>query len=74
MVLRRSSRPLTVREIVDLAVADGLLSPTGRTPQATMSAQLYRSLQRDPNSPFARQAEPGPTRAVRGSVRWTYQR
>lgn len=68
-VLRTARAPLTVKEIVERAQAKGLLTPKGRTPEATMSAVLYRKLRRD--SAFVKIAEPGNARAVRGSVRST---
>ena len=68
-VLRRHGRPMTDREITDLAIGSGLIVPAGKTPRQTMSATLYmRSL--DPASPIQRVAEPGRIRARRGSVRW----
>src|ERR1700730_3591037 len=68
-VLRTSRRPLTIREIIDRAQAAGLLRSNGKTPHATLSAQLYRRV-RQPGSPVERIAEPGQSRARRGTVRW----
>jgi hypothetical protein len=68
-VLGEEGRPLTTRELTDLAIARGLIAPTGRTPEATMSARLYLAMRRhDP--PVERVFRQGPTRAARGSVRW----
>ena len=65
-VLRKASRPMTSREITDSAIEQGLIAPSGRTPEATMSAALYTR-----EGPIRKVAEPGPTRAKRNSVRWT---
>lgn len=65
-VLRTSSRPLTTKEIVDAALKRGLLHTNGKTPVATMSAQLYRHA----GGAIRRVAEPGRGRARRGTVRW----
>jgi hypothetical protein len=69
IVLKTARRPLTAREIVERAVERGLLHPVGKTPEATMSAALYTA---PASGPIRREFEPGPTRARRGTVRWTY--
>ncbi len=71
-ILRTARRPLTVREIVEQAQARGLLTPRGRTPEASMSAELYRRLGKD--SAIVKVAQPGNVRALRGSVRWELAR
>ena len=69
-VLRQAGRPLTDAEITERAIELGLIGAVGKTPRQTMSATLYvRS--KDPSSRIRRIAEPGATRARRGSVRWT---
>lgn len=65
-----AGRPLTVREITDRALAAGLLTTRGKTPAATMAAQLYVATQNRPDFPIERIAEAGDQRARRGSVRW----
>jgi hypothetical protein len=70
-VLENAKRPMTVQEIVDEALARGLLKPSGKTPQATMSAKLYLHLRNKREPQIRRHAEPGPTRAKRGSVAWS---
>jgi hypothetical protein len=47
-VLKAARRPMTVHEIVEWAVAEGLLSPVGKTPAATMSSRPYRYVRDDP--------------------------
>jgi hypothetical protein len=46
-VLRRARRPLTTREIVVLAIKGRLIEPEGKTPEATMSAELYQRVGSD---------------------------
>lgn len=70
VVLRRAGRPMTDAEITERAIALGLIKTAGKTPRQTMSAALYVQ-SKDPSAPIRRIAEPGPTRARRGSVRWT---
>lgn len=70
-VLKGAKRPMTAQEIIDKAVAEGLLRPKGKTPQATLSARLYVYVRDHPKPVIERHAEPGPTRARRGSVRWS---
>jgi hypothetical protein len=68
-VLKESNRPLTVHEIVERALRRDLISTTGKTPEATMSAALYGA---PADGPIRREFEPGPARARRGSVRWLH--
>lgn len=68
-VLRRAGRPMTDAEITEQAIELGLISTSGKTPRQSMSAALY-VLAKDPSAPIRRIAEPGSTRARRGSVRW----
>jgi HB1, ASXL, restriction endonuclease HTH domain len=68
-VLRAERKPLTVREITEIALRHGLLETHGKTPEATMSAALYGA---SPDGPIRRRFVPGPQRAIRGSVRWFY--
>jgi hypothetical protein len=70
-VLRHADRPLTTREITDEANQRGLLTTAGKTPEASMSATLYMEHRRDPDGRLKKLFAPGPTRARRGSVRWT---
>lgn len=68
-ILRTSGIPLTIREITDRAIREGLIAPHGRTPHATMSAMLYKRL--DTDSSLVKIDVPGDSRAKRGSVRWS---
>jgi hypothetical protein len=68
-ILRRNDRPMTDAEIIEQAVASGLIESTGKTPRQSMSAVLYLKA-KDSTSPVRRIAQPGPTRARRGTVRW----
>ena len=68
-VLHDEARPLGTRELTNLAIMRGLISPTGKTPDASMSTVLYAAVQR--GSEVRKIESPGPTRARRGSVRWT---
>jgi hypothetical protein len=68
-VLRSARRPLTTREITARAVETGLITPAGKTPDATMSAALYVHTHKD--ATLTKIEEPGNGRAKRGSVRWT---
>lgn len=67
-VLRDNGRPMTSTEITEEAIRRGLLKPSGKTPERTMSAALYT---RGESVGIKRLADPGPQRAVRGTVRWT---
>jgi HB1, ASXL, restriction endonuclease HTH domain len=71
-ILSNVNRPMTAREILQRAVNGGLIVSEGKTPLATLTATLYQECKRD--SRLERVFEPGPTRAKRGSVRWTLRR
>jgi hypothetical protein len=67
-VLRDEGRPLGTNELTDLALARGLIMPTGKTPAASMSAVLYAELRR--STSLRKVQSQGRTRAARDSVRW----
>jgi hypothetical protein len=69
LVLSTTQRPLTVREITAIAIERGLIEPEGKTPHATMSANLYLGIRNDQQ--LVKLQSPGNGRAKRGSVRWT---
>ncbi len=69
-VLSSIGSPMTAREITEEAIRRGLIRPVGKTPEATMSARLYVEVRDNPDGRLIRLAEAGPTRALRGSVRW----
>ena len=74
VILKASGAPLTAAEITKRAVHRDLIQPSGKTPEATMSARLYVESRRNPGFPIRRVFDPGAQRARRGSVRWTYLR
>lgn len=54
-VLSKERRPLSAKEIVDLALADGALESSGKTPSQTMKAKLSTEiLNHGSDSPFMR--------------------
>ena len=69
-VLHTSERPMTAREITADAIRRGLVQPSGKTPEATMAADLYLHVRDSAALRIVRVYEQGPTRARRGSVRW----
>lgn len=71
-VLKAAKRPMTIQEITDEAVGRGLITPRGKTPHATMSAELYMHVRNDPE--LVKLEDRTSTRAKRGSVRWTLRR
>ena len=61
---------MTAADITNRAVSAGLITAGGRTPEASMSAALYVEALRA-KSRVKKIALLGPSRAKRGSVRWT---
>lgn len=69
-VLKHARQPLTTAEVTERAIDKGMLSTKGKTPEASMSAALYKEAgSKKPR--VCKLAQQGPTRAARGSVRWT---
>lgn len=51
-ILKKYGRPLSLSEITSLALSEGILSTTGKTPAATMGARLYVDIKKKDNSAF----------------------
>ncbi len=51
-LLKRSGEPMTAKELTALAVDEGLIKTEGQTPEATMAAQLYVDINRNPRTAF----------------------
>lgn len=51
-VLKEEKEPLSAKEIVDLAFQKDLLSSVGKTPHASMAAQLYVDINKNKKSKF----------------------
>jgi hypothetical protein len=62
---------MTTRELTEVALRKRLITPNGQTPEASMSAVLYMRCRDVKGNVIQRQFTPGPTRATRGSVRWS---
>ena len=52
IILQKVEEPISAKEITAIALEQGLLETEGRTPEATMAAQLYVDINRNPNSSF----------------------
>lgn len=68
-VIKRSKKPLRASEILDRMLSDGLIQPKGKTPLATLNAELYRNAGNE--SGLRRVSDSKAGRAPVGSVRWT---
>ena len=51
-ILKSENEPLSAKEIVDIAFQKGLLSTEGKTPEATMAAQIYVDIDRNKKTKF----------------------
>ncbi len=51
-LLSQAGEPMTPKELTALAMEEGLLETEGQTPEATMAAQLYVDVRRNPKSLF----------------------
>ena len=58
-VLREENGPLHYVEITERIVAGGLKKTSGATPAASVAANLSTSINKDPETPFARAGKPG---------------
>lgn len=53
MILTREKRPMTAREIANIAISEGLVISAGKTPDASVAGQIYTDIRRNPNkTPF----------------------
>ncbi|MEW6736778.1 MAG: winged helix-turn-helix domain-containing protein [Acidobacteriota bacterium] len=83
LILKREGRPMTAREIVTVAINEGLLTSTGKTPDASLAGQIYTDIHRNKETSLfvivgprtyalksspAEQAPTPPTEKVLGSV------
>jgi hypothetical protein len=67
-VLDESSNPLSTTELLEKIITRALIPVVGKTPDRTLSAELYRNLGKHPR--LRREAVQGHGRAWRGTVRW----
>jgi hypothetical protein len=67
-VLAQSNEPMSTREILNEILRQQLVSASGRTPLATLTATLYRHA--NAGDRLMRLSEPGTTRARYDTVRW----
>ena len=72
-VLKETGLDLTAAEIARIALDRGLIKTKGKTPGATLAAQLYVYVRDNPQGPVRKLSEPGETRARRDSVRWAWR-
>lgn len=68
-VLEDVKTPLTTRELFDEIMRRKLVTVHGKTPYATLVAQLYKQARND-DADIIRVADEGQRRARRGTVRW----
>ncbi|KAF0250031.1 MAG: hypothetical protein FD167_567 [bacterium] len=52
-ILTREKRSMTAREIANIAISEGLITSTGKTPDASVAGQIYTDIRDNPNTPFA---------------------
>lgn len=72
LILREERRPLTSREVFDLAMAKGLLTTAGRTPERTLTSALYQAYAKRTPRMLQKLETRGEPRAARGTVRWQW--
>ncbi|HSW41796.1 MAG TPA: winged helix-turn-helix domain-containing protein [Patescibacteria group bacterium] len=72
-VLKETGLEMTAAEIAGMALERGLIKSKGKTPGATLAAQLYIYVRDHPQGPVRKIAEHGETRARRDSVRWAWR-
>lgn len=72
-VLKETGLDLTAAEMARIALDRGLIKSKGKTPDATLAAQLYAYVRDHPQGPLRKLSEHGETRARRDSVRWTWR-
>lgn len=51
-ILEQSTEPMSSAAITEKALENGLIATSGNTPEATMGAQIYVDISKNPKSPF----------------------
>ena len=51
-ILEQSTEPMSSAAITEKAIENGLIETSGNTPEATMGAQIYVDISKNPKSPF----------------------
>ena len=72
-ILQETGLEMTATEIAGIALERGLVESKGKTPGATLAAQLYVHVRDHPQGPLQKIAEPGESRARRDTVRWAWR-
>jgi hypothetical protein len=72
-VLRDTGREMTTKELVKEVLDRGLVSTSGKSPDATLASKLYVCVRDNPQGPVRKIAEKGLSRSRRGSVRWAWR-
>ena len=72
-ILKETGREMTATEVARIALERGLVESSGKTPDATLTAQLYVHLRDHPHGPLGKIAEPGALPARRSGVRWAWR-
>lgn len=72
-ILKETGREMTATQIARIALERGLVASSGKTPGATLAAQLYVHVRDHPQGPLRKIAEPGALRARRDTVRWAWR-
>ena len=72
-ILQETGLEMTAAEMAGIALQQGLVESKGKTPGATLAAQLYVYVRDHPHGPLRKVAEPGESRARRDSVRWAWR-
>jgi hypothetical protein len=72
-ILKETRRDMTANEVAQIAMDRGLVKSTGKTPGATLAAQLYVHVREHPQGPLRKVSVPGPSRARRDSVKWAWR-
>ncbi len=53
-ILSSARGPMTAKELTETAISGGLIETSGKTPSATMAAQIYVDIKKNKRSPFVR--------------------
>ena len=72
-ILKETGREMTATEVARIALERGLVESSGKTPGATLAAQLYVHVRDHPHGPLQKIAETGASQARRNSVRWAWR-
>jgi len=59
IILRREKKPMSAKDITEAAIAEGLITTQGKTPQNTLAALIYTDMKENESTSVFKKVSPG---------------